>query len=121
MRTVHSGVGVVTRRAHEVVRVVLPELICEPGVLQAAGGRGHKVDSWTPGWTPFSRKHWTVQENGRGGRDGQGTEERRVIFILSAAASRRMVLRVGEKSELLCILLWTQPPILGVHEKESVT
>lgn len=57
MRTIHSGVGVVTRRAHEVVRVVLPELIHEPVVLQAAGGRGHKVD----GWTPFSRKHWTIK------------------------------------------------------------
>lgn len=58
-----------------------------------------------------------VEEEGEMGR----ALRKGVIFILSAAASRRMVLRVGEKSELLCILLWTQPPILGVHEKESVT
>lgn len=59
----------------------------------------------------------TGQESGRGGRDEQGTEERRVIFISSAAASHRMVLRVGEKSDLLCRLLWTQPPHPGCSSK----
>lgn len=101
MRTINSGIGAVIRRTHEMVWVVLLELTHEPGVLDRAGRQAGLLRSVESIEQPG--------EYGIGRRDGRGTMEGRVIFILSAAGSHRMVLRVEEKPDLLGRLLWTQP------------
>lgn len=93
------------------VWVVLLELTHEPGVLQAAGGKGSEVDR-AGRQAGLVRSVESIEQPGEcgiGRGDGQGTVEGMVIFILSAAGNHRMVLKVEEKAELLGRLLWTQP------------